>query len=162
MSADLESIRLQLRQIVERAGELEARFESDLELVHPNFSASARNLLHYVALRQFDIGDLQKQLSELGLSSLGRSERHVAASIEAVRQALDALAGGTGFQDQVQDDAFGEGTALFERNSRAVLGDHPPDRTVSIMVTLPAEAADDYDFVHDLVVSGMDLSLIHI
>jgi pyruvate kinase len=161
MSADLESIRHQLRQIVERAGELEARFESDLALVHPNFAASARNLLHYVALRQFDIGDLQIQLSELGLSSLGRSERHVAASIEAVRQALDALAGESGFDERKQEEAFGEGTALFERNSRAVLGDHPPDRAVSIMVTLPAEAADDYDYVHDLVVSGMDVARVN-
>jgi pyruvate kinase len=161
MSADLEAIRHQLRQIVERAGELEARFESDLALAHPDFSASARNLLHYVALRQFDIGDLQKQLSELGLSSLGRSERHVAASIEAVRQALDALAGGAEFDERKQEEAFAEGTTLFERNSRAVLGDHPPDRAVSIMVTLPAEAADDYDFVHDLVVSGMDIARIN-
>jgi pyruvate kinase len=161
MSADLESIRHQLRQIVERAGELETRFHSDLALVHPEFSASARNLLHYVALRQFDVGDLQKQLSKLGLSSLGRAERHVAASVGAVQRALDALSGGSSPDDREQELAFEEGTALFDRNSRAVLGDHPPDRAVSIMVTLPAEAADDYDFVHDLVASGMDIARIN-
>ena len=35
---------------------------------------SARNLVHYVALRQLDLRELQLQLAQLGLSSLGRSE----------------------------------------------------------------------------------------
>jgi pyruvate kinase len=161
MSSDLESIRLQLRQIIERAEDLEARYESELALVHPNFSASARNLLHYVAMRQLDIGELQEQLATLGLSSLGRAERHVAASVRAVLQSVAALAGEVVSDQRVDDRDFREGTALFERNSRAMLGDRPPNRAVSIMVTLPTEAADDYDFVHDLVASGMDIARIN-
>jgi pyruvate kinase len=161
MSTDLESIRRQLQQIVNRTEELEARFDSDLALVHPKFAASARNLLHYVALRQFDIGELQDQLAELGLSSLGRAERRVAASIRAVRHSIDALAGEMGSDARVESRAFREGTELFERNARALLGDRPPNRAVSIMVTLPAEAADDNDFVHDLVATGMDIARIN-
>jgi pyruvate kinase len=161
MSSDLESIRLQLRQIIERAEDLETRYESELALVHPNFSASARNLLHYVAMRQLDIGELQEQLATLGLSSLGRAERHVAASVRAVLQSVAALAGEVVSDQRVDDRDFREGTALFERNSRAMLGDRPPNRAVSIMVTLPTEAADDYDFVHDLVASGMDIARIN-
>lgn len=161
MSVDLESIRQQLRQIVDRAEELEARFDQDLALVHPKFAASARNLLHYVALRQFDIGELQDQLAELGLSSLGRAERRVAASIRAVRHSLDALAGEMEPDTPLESGAFREGTMLFERNSRAILGDRPRNRAVSIMVTLPTDAAHDYDFVHDLIASGMDIARIN-
>ena len=161
MSTDLQLMRQQLRAIVDRAAELEARFASDLALVHPKFSASARNLLHYVALRQFDIGELQAQLAELGLSSLGGAERHVTASLQAVRSALDVLAGEPDAVIGTEARAFDEGTAVLERNARAILGDRPPDRAVSIMVTLPADAADDYDFVHDLVASGMDIARIN-
>ena len=39
--------------------------------VHPDHRASARNLLHYLALRRHDIRDLQEQLAAMGLSSLG-------------------------------------------------------------------------------------------
>ena len=88
LPGDLESLWQQLQRIRERAEALESRFEAELQQVHPDFAASARNLLHYIALRQFDIGELQKRLAELGLSSLGRSEPHVLASINAVQHAL--------------------------------------------------------------------------
>src|ERR1700729_146216 len=55
--------------------------------------ASARNLLQYLALRGHDLRELQDPLVALGLSSLGGSEGHVQASVDAVLDALDALAG---------------------------------------------------------------------
>ncbi|MDY0165728.1 MAG: hypothetical protein RBS80_04245 [Thermoguttaceae bacterium] len=54
---------------------------------------SARNLLHYLALRQRDISELQRDLAVLGLSRLGRAEANVMASLEAVSYALHRLAG---------------------------------------------------------------------
>src|ERR1039457_7578875 len=63
-----------------------------LEAVPPEFQASASNLIHYLALRRHDLRALQPRLAALGLSSLGRSEAHVMASVEAVRAALQALA----------------------------------------------------------------------
>ena len=93
MNNDKSSLRQQLQLIRDRAEALEARFEPELQQVHPKFAASARNLLHYVALRQFDIGELQGQLATLGLSSLGRAERRVWASLVAVQHALQKLDG---------------------------------------------------------------------
>ena len=63
---DLRSLWQQLQHIRERAESLEARFAPELQQVHPAFAASARNLLHYVALRQFDIQELQERLKKLG------------------------------------------------------------------------------------------------
>lgn len=64
-----------------------------IEAVHPAHRASARNLLHDLAVRQSDIRGLQNVLALLGLSRLGRAEAHTLASLNAVMSALNALAG---------------------------------------------------------------------
>src|SRR5688500_2711059 len=46
--------------------------------------ASARNLLHYLALRRHDLRALQRQLEGLGLSSLDGAESRVLGRIDAV------------------------------------------------------------------------------
>ena len=53
--------------------------------VHPDHRADAVNLTHYLALRQADVRSLQRSLGERGLSSLGRCEPHVLATVESVR-----------------------------------------------------------------------------
>jgi pyruvate kinase len=161
LHGELESLWQQLQHIRERAEALEARFEAELEQVHPNFAASARNLLHYVALRQFDIGELQERLAELGLSSLGRSEHRVLASINAVQHALVSL----GSRETAEIDAsrlpFPPGEKRLQLHARALLGEAPADRAVPIMVTLPSVAANDYEYVRDLLSTGMDLARIN-
>ena len=161
MSNDQESLWQQLQLIRERAGELESRFEPDLQQVHAKFAASARNLLHYVALRQFDIGELQEQLAALGLSSLGRAEQHVSASILAVQLALQKLDGAEITGSAADRAPFPAIEKRLEAHARSLLGDQPEDRAVSIMVTLPVEAADDYDIIHDLMTTGMDVARIN-
>ncbi len=161
LHGDMRSLWQQLQRIRERAEALEARFESELRTVHPNFAASARNLLHYVALRQFDIGELQDRLAELGLSSLGRSEHHVLASIQAVQYALLRLCSDETIDSDVGHLPFPPGEKRLQRHASALLGEPPAERAVPIMVTLPAEAADDYDCVHDLMAAGMELARIN-
>ena len=56
-----------------------------------NRDASARNLLQYLSLRRHDLSAAQSRLIELGLSSMGDSEGHVQATIDAVLAALQAL-----------------------------------------------------------------------
>jgi pyruvate kinase len=48
--------------------------ESEIAKLHPDQQASARNLLHYLVLRQDDLRPLQESLTQHGLSSLGRCE----------------------------------------------------------------------------------------
>ena len=158
---DMESLRQQLLQIRARAAALEARFEPELSQVHPNFAASARNLLHYVALRQYDIGELQERLAELGLSSLGRAEQHVLASIQAVQHALLRLCSDGAPDDDAGRLPFPPGEKRLQLHARALLGEPPAERAVPIMVTLPTEAAANYDYVRDLAAAGMDLARIN-
>ncbi len=132
--------------------------DSRLESVHPNFHDSARNLLHYLALRRHDLRPLQLRLAALGLSSLGRSESHVLATLESVLAALHGLAGRTRQQldsePAVVDLAIGQ--RLLMQHTETLFGDCNLRRDVRIMVTMPSEAADDYLLVHDLLARGMD------
>src|SRR5215470_5493 len=68
--------------------ESEERFGEQLRDAHPALRESARNLVHYVALRSHDIRPLQERLATVGLSSLGRTESHVVAGIDAVMRIL--------------------------------------------------------------------------
>ena len=131
--------------------------------VHDDFRASAVNLLHYLALRQCDLRPLQGRLAELGLSSLGRSESHVLASVEAVLVTLHQLAGSAAEPDfsTPAGPGFKQGPGLLQQHAVDLLGKPMAGRNTHIMVTMPSQAATDYKLVHDLLASGMDCMRIN-
>lgn len=118
------------------------------------------NLAAYVALRQHDLRNLQEQLAEIGLSSLGRNEPHVVAGLEAVHRALVALAGDV----SAVSDPDGAGVREARRRAServgiartALFGEPAGVRRTRILVTLPAAAADDPGLATDLVAAGAD------
>jgi pyruvate kinase len=125
--------------------------------------AGARNLLHYLALRRHDIRPLQEKLAGLGLSSLGRAESHVLASVDAVLKVLHHLAGrpwrpidGPG-----PPVGFDEGIDRLEAHAVDLLGPEPAERAVRIMVTMPSEASEDYLLVRELLDWGMNCMRIN-
>lgn len=140
-----------------------ARSQARLEKVHTNYRESARNLLHYLALRRRDLRPLQLQLAALGLSSLGRAESHVLATVDAVLEVLHRLRG-CSWQVGAQEAAvvdFLHGDQLLSEHTEGLLGQATPERGVRIMVTMPAEAANDYTLVHNLLQQGMDCMRIN-
>ena len=133
-----------------------------LNEVHANYRDSARNLLHYLALRRRDLRPLQLRLAALGLSSLGRAESHVLATVDAVLEVLHRLAGRDGRPSAEEGTVdFADGPRLLAEHTGALLGPAPPGRGVRIMVTMPTEAGDDYTLVHDLLERGMDCMRIN-
>jgi len=133
-----------------------------LELA-PERYRSAENLLHYLALRSQDLRSLQDRLARLGLSSLGRMEPHVLATLTAVLHNLYLVSGkkhpGPG-SAQVYS-TFDANADLLEQNTISLLGPHPQKRRAHIIVTISSEAADDYLMVHQLVKDGMDCMRIN-
>lgn len=124
--------------------------------------ASARNLLHYLALRQRDLRSLQQRLARLGLSSLGRSEAHTLGNLNTVLRLLGILA------HHPVDLSLGdlplsmeEGRRLLAQHTEKLLGPDRAERSVRIMVTMPGEAADRPELVEQLLVAGMDLMRIN-
>jgi pyruvate kinase len=136
----------------------EQKFEPRLNEVHLPYRESARNLLHYVCLRRHDLRPLQERLVELGLSSLGRSESSVLATIDAVLNILRGLGRSPAEIEPVRDDVidFRASKALMEAHDEALLGPKPSNRAVRVMVTMPTEAADDYKLVRALIEGGAD------
>lgn len=143
--------------------ELEASSLASCGRVHPDHRASAKNLMYYVALRRHDIRHLQSQLAAIGLSSLGRTEAHVMSALQAVITLLHRLVGSDPTSGQTLNSAPGlrEGALLLERNTEALLGPTPAGRNVRIMVTMPPEAAANYELVRDLLVQGMNCMRIN-
>jgi pyruvate kinase len=141
--------------------------QARLDEIHPHYQRSARNLLHYLALRRHDLRPLQLQLATLGLSSLGRAEAHVLATMDAVLKVLYHLAQRSEWPpaphplSPVDVVDFATGERLLAEHTEALLGPVSPERGVRIMVTMPGEAANDYTLVHNLLAQGMDCMRIN-
>ena len=81
----------------------EQEFSAELKLAAPSMRESAFNLVHYLAVRRHDVRGLQDELARLGLSSLGRMEAHVMASLQAALRVLHTLLGEPVPADLVED-----------------------------------------------------------
>ncbi|NVN93390.1 MAG: pyruvate kinase [Desulfuromonadales bacterium] len=151
--------------------ELTAIWDSVLEMEHdcaplidelePQWQMSAANLLHYLALRRRDIRPLQAKLSNLGLSSLGRAEAHVLASVNALLKVLHHISRESMPSGVSTSINFNDGKILLDQHTEMLLGTRPAQRSARIMVTMPSEAADDYLLVRELLNNGMDCMRIN-
>jgi pyruvate kinase len=157
----------ELASIVERLNEIRVTIVKTESIINLSQFGdrrdSVRNLIHYLALRRFDIHDIQEKLSLLGLSSLGRAESHVLYNLDAVLAILSRLCGLNGrlAPPEGGDISPLRGRLLLDKNSEALFGPRSSDRSVRIMVTMPSEAATNYQLVLDLVVCGMDCMRIN-
>jgi pyruvate kinase len=131
---------------------------ADLYPVPAHHRPSAVNLLQYLELRNRDLRGLQDELARLGLSSLGRAEAHVMATIDSVLDQL-YLANGASRPHPAGPRtglSYDEGAGRLESNTASLLGSPPVNRRTRIMVTMPAETAEDFLMVHQLLKGGMN------
>ena len=159
---DLLTRLITLREGVER----EARQTLDRwrpKLTRVSFRPSALNLASYLAFRSRDVRPLQDELAVWGLSSLGRSESHILANLDAVLNSLATLT-------QVEEErirsrprraSFRLGDKLLERNTRHLFGGSEGDGETRVMVTLPENAGEDGALVRALVAEGMSCARIN-
>jgi pyruvate kinase len=154
--SELTAIRAEMIAAVQESAQV-------LKSIHPQHRKSARNLLQYLTLRRRDLRPIQSRLAELGLSSLGRSEAHALATIDAVLSTLHKIAQREWSppDEDVSELEFRHGQDLLREHTVAMLGEFPRKRNVHIMVTMPSEAATDYSLVADLLKSGMNCMRIN-
>jgi pyruvate kinase len=152
LAARLERVRSSLIEL-ERSVDLTS-FGSQRE--------SARNLLHYLAFRKFDLRREQDRLSHWALSSLGRSEGHVLYNLDMVLGWLDRLVNHPlGSRAAPSGLDREQGHRILARNARVLLGAGRAGRGVRIMVTMPTEAATDRCLVRALIDGGMDCARVN-
>jgi pyruvate kinase len=118
--------------------------------------ASAKNLIHYVTMRRADLRELQVELSQLGLSSLGRAEGDVLGGIHAICHMLHKALGTPHLP--VQRSHRRARTSPLEERSRALFGAGP---TPALMVTMPGSAAHDPSLIDELLAQGMQVMRIN-
>ena len=158
--AVLATVAEQIHQLRERLVDAENLWATQIASVDETNLTSAVNLAHYWAIRQCDLRELQLELAAFGLSSLGRCEPHVQATLEAIAATVDCLLGqATSRREPVV--GFGGGPRLLRRRAVELFGPEPADRQTRIMVTLPPEAASDPALVLALVEDGMNLARIN-
>jgi len=124
-------------------------------------ASRAVNLSHYIALRSHDLIDLQLRLAARGLSSLGRSEAKVAATLDALIVTLRRLTGEAGvpypsaaLARASASELEAEAAKLFGKRARGA-------PRVRVMATLPPEAASQPELVDNLIAAGMDCARIN-
>ncbi|MEO8052959.1 MAG: pyruvate kinase, partial [Acidobacteriota bacterium] len=135
----------------------------ELRKVAAPYRASARNLVHYLGLRQYDLRGFQGELSAFGLSSLGRVEAQTLAGLDAVLAALHKLDRRklTRTKEALPPVDFESGPHSLTLHTNELLGPEPAGRGVRIMVTMPSEAATEYKLVRDLMRAGMDVMRVN-
>ena len=161
LQTNAREIAAEVDRLIAYATSVEQLLEPAIEATHSNYTQSIRNLLHYLALRQTDLRELQAKLTEMGLSSLGRFESCVLATLNSVSSTLHRLAGEPAPAEPSAPVAITQGTALLRRHADDTFGPAPQSRDVRIMVTMPSEAADDPGLVSDLVAAGMDIARVN-
>jgi pyruvate kinase len=168
VDASLAALAGELLRLEGRLVELEQDMQPVLARVPAEHRESARNLVHYVALRQVDLRELQGELQRRGLSSLGRSESCVLRSVvEVSLRAHEALAlrGDEGAPATIERLEKAGAAALswsaaqhlLHQHTRDTLGPRPEDRHISIMVTAPSAAEADAAWMAKLLRAGMNV-----
>lgn len=126
---------------------------------------SAENLAMYLALRAHDLRPLQHDLHDLSLSSLGRMEGHVAATLHGVRFALRSLLGEpvAAASPAVANTPSGDDAdRRLVANADELLGPSPTGRRTRVMVTLAADSVTAPGGIDDLLRAGMDVARINL
>jgi pyruvate kinase len=145
----------ELRQSVDEEGKV--IFEQWKKQIHrQSFINSSLNLAYYLALRRHDLRELQAALMPWGLSSLGRIEAKVLPTLDAVIATLTAVCRPEQYSTIVHPpiEAFFAGDRILKQNTEDLFGNTLDQRRVRIMVTLPNEAATNYEFLRDIIQQG--------
>jgi pyruvate kinase len=168
----LASLAQRLVRLERRLSDLEEDMRPSLRRVAPDRRESAKNLVHYVALRQQDLRDLQSQLSQWGLSSLGRSESCVIGSLLEVSARVHeslALGGNPGAVRELSrletkrraSLSWEMANTYLHQHTRAVLGPRPDHRHIYIMVTAPSAKEADTPWMAKMLGAGMNVLRIN-
>ena len=170
--ASLVGVARDLMRLEESLRGLEKEMRAAIERVPPERRESARNLVHYVALRQHDLRDLQLRLSQRGLSSLSHSESCVMGSLLAVAERAHeslALRGDESARRELSRLGRKRASAMswetakarLHQHTRDLFGPRPDERHIYIMVTAPSAKEADRAWMTKMFGAGMNVLRIN-
>lgn len=157
----LIQINHQVESIIASAKKLEEEYALSISKVQPIYLESAKNLIHYMAFRSFEIDELQKKLRYMGLPDLAHIEAHVMKSLISLQIILNKLLGNDKNLKHKKYISIKKSEKFLKENTKQMFGFKSKKRRTRIMVTLPSTAADDYHFIKRLISLGMNSARIN-
>ena len=157
----LQEIAVAIDLVIGKIAEFEDYYEHEINSVHPNYVKSAKNLIHYLALRSIDVDILQEKLEEIGLPNPPGHEKNILHNLLIFKTIVSSLLNNTLPDDNANELTLKEADKILKRNTKAVFGKIKNKRKTAIMVTQPTEAATDKEFTRSLLHVGMDCARIN-
>jgi len=157
----LQELVVSLDLVIDKISEFEHRYRSQLNNVHPNYSQSAKNLVHYLALRSFNINIFQEKLEEIGLPITLESQNNILYGLLNFRTIINSLLKNEIFDEEKIHLNNKEVKKFIKQNSKALFGKIKNKRKTAILVTQPKEAASNKKFTKSLLKQGMDCARIN-
>jgi len=128
-----------------------------LDAIHPEQFSAARNLIHYLVLRNEDIRPLQDLLHINGLSSLASSESHIRRQLQSIRERL----GHEYDKNEIETCDYTFSLKEISKKSEMLFGSKPHPLQPHIMVTFDTSFAENYSIIKSLLQNGMNVARIN-
>nr|WP_298997196.1 pyruvate kinase [uncultured Allomuricauda sp.] len=157
----LVSIKNQIGTLIKMVRDQEQDNAKLLAGVCSQYLASAKNLLHYSAVRNHDLREIQTQLKELGLSRLANAEGNILESLINTHNLLKLMTHESEEFDHNGELQIGMGKKKLEQHADILFSKANTNRRVQIMVTMPTAASTDYELVLEMVQNGMNCARIN-
>lgn len=153
-----------LDEIKQQLNELEHKMEKavrsrslPLKTIRTSQMLAAKNLIHYLVLRNEDVRTLQNSLHIHGLSSLASSESHVRRQLQSILQRL-----GTHYAPSELDNCtYDYNQKQIEEKSKLLFGEKRDMNIPYIMITFDVSFADNYALIKTLLQNGMNVARIN-
>jgi len=157
----LQEILVALDRVIDRISEFEHKYKTQLNNVHPNYSQSAKNLVHYLALRSFNMDIFQDKLEDIGLPIALESQNNILYGILNFRTVINSLMNNEVFDEEHEYINNKKVKKILKKNYKALFGKTKNKRKTAILVTQPLDAAHDKQFTKSLLKQGMDCARIN-
>ena len=157
----LQEILVALDRVIDRISEFEHKYKTQLNNVHPNYSQSAKNLVHYLALRSFNMNIFQDKLEDIGLPIALESQNNILYGILNFRTVINSLMNNEVFDEEHEYINNKKVKKILKKNYKALFGKTKNKRKTAILVTQPLDAAHDKQFTKSLLKQGMDCARIN-
>lgn len=153
----LKEIELQLSELEKKMLQEVKKKALQLKQVHADQLPAAKNLLHYLVLRNTDIRNLQDLLHVQGLSSLASAESHIHRQLQSILQRL----GKHYSPSELDECTYAYNSKQMLEKSTILFGDKKDAAIPFIMVTFDASFADNYALIKNLLQNGMNVARIN-
>ena len=124
----LEEIAVAVNQVLDKIVEYELKYTDQIKNVHPKYTKSAKNLVHYLALRSFDITILQEKLDEISLPITPDSKSSILHRILSFKTIVNRLLNVDCSEDERIYLTNKEAKYLLDQNSTSLLGNKKKNR----------------------------------